>query len=385
MKPAYLDHNATTPLDPRVARAMDDAAIEFPGNPESPHRAGREARACLRAAARDLAAAIGARPEEIVFTSGGTESCNLAVLGAARACADRGRHLVTTAVEHVSVLRPAKALEAEGFTVDRLPVDRLGRPDPDRFRAALRKDTVLATVMLANNETGTLLPVRRLAAIAAERGIPFHTDAVQALGKIPISVDDLGIDLLSGAAHKFYGPKGGGFLYVRRGTPLLPILYGGHQQDGLRPGTVDVPAAVGVATALRLATEEMGARTAHLNGLVSILQAGLLQVPGVTLNGPESGRLPGTLNVTVCGIAAEALMIALDREGFAVGTGSACATGAALPSHVLTAMGLGPREVTSSIRLSPGRGTTTDDVARLLRVFPPIVERLRGISSGPNP
>lgn len=380
----YLDHNATTPLDPRVLEAMARAAADFPGNPESPHQAGREARSCLARAQRSIAAAIGAEPSEIIFTGGGTESCNLAVLGGSRARAPRGRHIVTTSVEHLAVLQSAKALEAEGFTVDRLPVDRDGIPDPDRFRAALREDTVLVSVMLANNETGTLLPVRDLAAIAAERKISFHTDAVQALGKIPVSVDDLGVDLLSGAAHKFYGPKSGGFLYVRRKTPLVPILHGGHQQDGLRPGTVDVPSAVGLATALELATDEMRDRTDHLDGLIRRLQAGLLAIPGVTLNGPADGRLPGTLNVTVRNIAAEALVIALDREGFAVGTGSACATGAALPSHVLSAMGRTPREVTSSIRLSPGRGTGPADIARLLQVFPTIVERLAAISSGPN-
>ncbi len=381
MEMVYLDHNATTPLDPRVATAIAEAAAGFPGNPDSPHRVGREARARLDQAKRSVADSIGARATEIIFTSGGTESCNLAVLGVARARAARGRHIVTTAVEHLAVLQSAKALEDEGFTVDRLPVDRDGMPDPDQFRAALREDTILVSVMLANNETGTLLPVRELASIAARREIPFHTDAVQALGKIPVSIDELGVDLLSGAAHKFYGPKSGGFLFVRRGTPIVPVRYGGHQQDGLRPGTVDVPAAVGLARALELAVGEMRDRTAHVNELVHQLQAGLLAVPGVTLNGPAAGRLPGTLNVTVKGVAAEALVIALDRDGFAVGTGSACATGAALPSHVLTAMGRSPREVTSSIRLSPGRGTGSAEIDRLATAFPAIVKRLREISS----
>ncbi len=383
MKEVYLDHNATTPLDPRVAATMADVAAAFPGNPDSPHQVGRQARARLREAQEDVAAAIGANPAEIIFTSGGTESCNLAVLGVARAGADRGRHVVTTAVEHLSVLRSARALEEEGFSVERLPVDTNGLPDPEDLRRALRDDTVLVSVMLANNETGALLPVRKMAATAAEQDIPFHTDEVQALGKIPVGVDGLGVALLSGAAHKFYGPKGSGFLYVRQGTPLKPVLCGGHQQDGLRPGTVDVPGAAGLAFALALAIEEMDAHAKHLGPLTARLEEGLLGLPGVVLNGPTTGRLPGTLNITVNAVAAEALMIALDREGFSVGTGSACATGAALPSHVLSAMGLGPRDVTSSIRLSLGRGTRLVDVERFLGIFPSVVERLRKYSSTP--
>jgi cysteine desulfurase len=221
-----------------------------------------------------------------------------------------------------------------------------------------------------------------MAAAARDRGVPFHTDAIQALGKIPVDVDDLGVDLLSGAAHKFYGPKGGGFLYVRSGTALRPVLHGGHQQDGLRPGTVDVPAAAGVAAALRLATAELEATAERLERMVQHMEETLLALPGVTRNGPPTGRLPGTLNLTVSGVAAEALLIALDREGFSIGTGSACATGAALPSHVLTAMGRTPLEVTSSIRLSPGRGTAPADLERLREVFPEIVGRLRAIATG---
>jgi len=383
MKPVYLDHNATTPLDPRVAATMAEVAAACPGNPDSPHQVGRQARARLREAQETVAAAIGADPAEIVFTSGGTESCNLAVLGVARAGADRGRHVVTTAVEHLAVLRSAQALEEEGFSVQRLPVDADGLPDPEELRRALRDDTVLVSVMLANNETGALLPVREMAAVAAERNVPFHTDAVQALGKIPVGVDPLGVALLSGAAHKFYGPKGCGFLYVRRGTPIKPVLCGGHQQDGLRPGTVDVPGAAGLASALALAIEEMEAHTKHLTPLTAHLEEGLLKLPGVVRNGPPTTRIPGTLNISVKAVAAEALMIALDREGFSVGTGSACATGAALPSHVLSAMGLLPRDVTSSIRLSLGRGTRAVDVERLLEIFPLVMERLRGYSPTP--
>jgi cysteine desulfurase len=382
MKPVYLDHNATTPLDPRVAATMAEVATAFPGNPDSPHGPGRQARARLRVAQEDVAAAIGADPAEIIFTSGGTESCNLAVLGVARARAEHGRHVVITAVEHLAVLRSAKALTREGFSVELLPVDRDGLPDPEDLRRMLRDDTALVSVMLANNETGALLPVREMATIAAERGVPFHTDAVQALGKIPVAVDQLGVALLSGAAHKFYGPKGSGFLFVRRGTPILPVLCGGHQQDGLRPGTVDVPGAAGLATAIGLAMEEMPERAELQGHLTTRIEDRLLELPGVTRNGPEKGRLPGTVNITVADVAGEALMIALDREGFSVGTGSACATGAALPSHVLAAMGLKPREVTSSIRLSLGRGTGPDDIDRLLAVFPEVVERLRKLSTG---
>jgi cysteine desulfurase len=380
MKPVYLDHNATTPLDPRVAEEMARVAREFPGNPDSPHALGRAARARVAAARRSVAGEIEAQEEEIVFTSGGTESCNLAVLGVARAQRDRGRHVIITAVEHLAVLASARALENEGFEVERLPVDRDGLPDPEDLKRRLRDDTVLVSAMLANNETGAVLPVREMAARVRERGIPFHTDAVQALGKIPVSVRELGVTLLSGAAHKFYGPKGAGFLYVKRGTPIVPVLAGGHQQNGLRPGTVDPIGAAGLAAALELAGREEQARTAHLKALSEPLLAALLALPGVTLNGPREGRIPGTMNVAVSGVAAEALMIALDREGFCVGTGSACASGAALPSHVLSAMGRDAREVTSSVRICPGKGSKPEEIARLIEVLPGIIDRLASVS-----
>ncbi len=382
MGPVYLDHCATTPLDPRVARVVARTAQEFPGNPDSPHQFGRRARARLEEARREVAQGIGADPGEIIFTSGGTESCNLALRGVARAAS--GRHLVVTAVEHPAVLRCAEALEEEGFLVDRVPVDRDGIPDPEEFGALLRPDTILASAMMANNETGAILPVRELAVIARDHGVPFHTDAVQALGKIPVPVTALGVDLLSGAAHKFHGPRGAGFLYARRGTVLAPLLHGGHQENGLRPGTADVPGAAGLAAALTLANREMEQHAAHLRRLGASLEAGLLTRPGVTLNGPAAGRLPGIVNVTVRGVAAEALMIALDREGFLVGTGSACATGAALPSHVLAAMGRDPREVASSLRISPGRGTTPEEIDRFHEAFAVLVGRLRRRSSGPS-
>jgi cysteine desulfurase len=375
----YFDANATTPIDPRVAAEMARVERETPGNPSSAHRAGRAARAGLEDARERIAARIGARPREIVFTSGGTESINLALRG--RALAAGAGRLVTTAVEHPATLRTAGALERLGFAVTRLPVDADGRPELAAFDAALGDDTFLASVMLANNETGTILPVAELAGAARARGVLFHTDAVQALGKIPVDVERLGVDLLSAGAHKIGGPRGIGFLYVRGGTRIEPVLTGGSQEHGLRPGTVPVSLAAGFAAALDLAAEEAETRTAALTALRDRLRTGIEEgVPGVEWNSPAPGGLPNTLNLTVRGVSGEALLIALDQEGICIATGSACASGSALPSHVLTAMGRSVRDVTSSIRISLFPGNTAREAERFLAVLPGIVARLRAVS-----
>lgn len=379
----YFDANATTPLDPRVAEEMTRVARDFPGNPSSAHGAGRAARAVLEDARERIAAHLEADPRGLVFTSGGTEANNLAILGAAQ-LAGSG-HVVTSAVEHPSVLRVVERLGREGFETTKLPVDGEGRTDPAALAAALRPDTFLATVMLANNETGTIHPVAALAAAARERGVPFHADAVQGVGKIPVSVRDLGVDLLSAGAHKLGGPRGVGLLWIRPGTRVGPILAGGRQEGGLRPGTVPVALAAGFAKALDLAVDEREERTTRLKRLRERLAEGILALGDVRRNSPRDGCLPNTLNVTVRGASGEALLIALDREGFCVATGSACASGSALPSHVLGAMGLDPREVTSSIRLSLHAGTEERDVDDLLAALAPIAARLRAVSGPREP
>ncbi|MEN8150418.1 MAG: cysteine desulfurase family protein [Planctomycetota bacterium] len=378
MRPAYFDHNATSPLDPRVATVMERVYREVPGNPESAHSLGRQARRELEAARAGLAKGIGARPRQIIFTSGGTESDNLALWGAALAARGERRHLVVSAVEHPAVLDTARGLERTGYDVTYLPVDPQGLPSIEDLEATIGPDTFLVSIMLANNETGALLPVREMAAVVAERGIPFHTDAVQALGKIPVDVDDLGVDLLSAAAHKLGGPRGVGFLYRRDGTPLSPVTGGGTQEEGLRPGTPVTALAAGFARALEVAREEMDATATRLLALTGRLRAGLDErIPDISWNGPAEPRLPNTLNLTVHGAGGEPMLMGLDREGFCVSTGSACSTGAALPSSVLTAMGLDPDEVSSSLRLSLGPTNTEDEVEAFLEALPPLVARLR--------
>ena len=385
-RPVYLDHNSTTPLDPRVAAVMEEVAREYPGNPESAHGAGRRARARLEEARAALAAAIGAASEDVIFTSGGTESDNLAVFGAARALSPRGRHLVTSEIEHPAVREAFGVLESGGFVVSRLPVNRLGLVDPAALPGALRPDTIFASVMLANNETGAIQPVREIAATCREAGVTFHTDAVQALGKVPVDVGELGVDLLSAAAHKLYGPRGIGLLYRRPGIRLAPVLVGGRQEGGLRPGTVPVALAAGFARAIQIALEDLEDEGRRLRGLTEDLFARLAErIPGLGRNGPSRRRLPNTLNVTVPGAGGEAILIALDREGFQVATGSACATGAALPSHVLRAMGYTPAEVSSSIRLSLGRSTTETGLHDLAHALGEISARLRKVSGGDFP
>lgn len=373
----YADHGATTPVDPAVAQAMLPYFSEAFGNPGSIHAWGQQAREAVDRAREIVARALGARPAEIVFTGGATEADNFAVVGAALAGEPRGRHIVTTQVEHHAVLEPCRFLETRGFEVTYLPVDRTGRVDPADIRRALRDDTILVSVMHANNEIGTLQPVGEIAEAARARGIVVHTDAAQTAGILSTDVDRLGVDLLSVSAHKRYGPKGVGALYVRKGTPLARVQHGGAQERGRRGGTENVPGIVGFGEAMRIAAGMMAEEAGRLAALRDRLAAGLARIEGAHLNGHPVERLPGTVSVSFEGADSEALLMALDLAGVAASSGSACTSGSLEPSHVLRAIGLPPEVAKGTLRLSLGRTTTDADVAYLLEVMPPIVARLR--------
>jgi cysteine desulfurase len=375
----YLDHNATTPLDPRALAAMLPYLGERFGNASSIHAFGREARVAVEEARQTIASLLGARhKDEIVFTGGGSEADNAALKGVCAARRERGRHLLTTAVEHPAVLEAAAALEAQGFEVTRLPVGPDGSLDLERLAGAFRPDTILLTLMLANNETGALFPVAEAARLARARGVVVHTDAVQAFGRIPVDVEALGVDLLSVSAHKVYGPKGVGALYVRPGTPMLPLHHGGLQERGRRAGTEHVAGIVGMAEAARHAVAELEAEAKRLADLRDRLAWGIRErVDGVRVNGHPAERLPNTLNVAFEGLDGEALLAGLDLAGIAVSNGSACSAGAVEPSHVLAAMGLPEPLILASVRFSLGRGTTAAAIDRVLEVLPPLVARLR--------
>jgi len=377
---AYLDYSATTPLAPEALAAMRPYLEGRFGNASSLHAWGREARAGLEGARADLARAVGARdPQGLVFLSGGTEADNLAVKGAARHGTARGRHVVVSAIEHHAVLEAAAVLEAEGFSVTRVPPGGDGRMDPDAVEAALRPDTILAAVMLVNNETGAIQPLAEIAARCRARGVLVHADCVQALGKIPVDVEALGVDLAAFSAHKVYGPKGIGALYARPGTPMTALVHGGFQERSRRAGTEDVAGAVGFARAARLAVDALPQDGPRLAGLRDRLEAGLLAAaPGVRVNAAGAPRAPHIANLAFDGAAAESLLIALDLEGVAASAGAACSSGSLEPSHVLLAMGLAPERCASSLRFSLGRGTTADEIEYTIGVVARALERLRG-------
>ena len=378
MRRVYLDHAATTPVRPEVLSAMLPYFADHPGNASSLHMDGQRAKKALEEARNTVARALGADPKEIYFTSGGTESDNQALIGVARAQSRRGRHLITTTIEHHAVLNACKWLEAQGFRVSYIPVNQYGLIDLHALRDSICEDTVLISVMLANNEVGTVEPVAEIACLAHARGILVHTDAVQAVGKMPVRVHELGVDLLSLAAHKFGGPKGVGVLYVRQGTPIEPLLYGGHQERALRPGTQNIPGIVGLAMALRLADEELPKEAARLASLRDRLQQGILShIPDVQVNGHPVFRLPNILNVSFGGVEGESLLMALDIRGIAVSTGSACAAGSSEPSHVLQAMGLDRARVEGALRFSLGHTTTDEDIDYTLQTLDEVIERLR--------
>jgi cysteine desulfurase len=380
-KRIYLDHAATTPTRPEVVEAMRPYFTDAFGNPSSFHSEGRDANEAIESAREIVAGHLGARPEEIVFTSGGTESDNYAIEGIAFACRERGRHIVTTGIEHHAVLETCEFLETQGFHFTALPVSREGLVDPEDVKKAITDETVLVSVMHANNEVGTIQPIAEIGTLCRARGIPLHTDAVQTVGHIPTLVDDLNVDLLSLSAHKFHGPKGVGALYVRRGTKLTRFLHGGGQEEGRRASTQNVPGIVGLGRALELAGQEMEPEIQRLTKMRDDLWRGIDENNDhVFLNGHPTLRLPNNVNFSIEAVEGEATLLALDIEGVAASTGSACSSGSLEASHVTLALGLTPELARSSIRFSLGLYTTEEDVARVVEMMPPIVSRLRAVS-----
>ena len=392
MQHIYLDHNATTPVHPAVLEAMlPYLGAEF-GNPSSVHQFGQRASHAIEQARESVAALIGARSSEIVFTSGGTEADNTAILGVIgtalrgqRHSAAAPPHLITTVIEHDAVLNSCRALEGRGISVTYVPVDAGGIVSPDAIRAAIRPETALISVMYANNEIGTLQPVdeiaQEIARTAAEARIPLHTDAVQAAGKIAIDVNRLGVQLLSLSAHKFCGPKGAGALFVRKGVEIDPLLHGGPNERRRRAGTENVAGIVGLGKAAELARRDLAETSARMAELRYRLEKGLLAaVPGARVNGDRARRIPNTCNLLLPGTESESLLIALDLAGLACSAGAACSSGAVDPSHVLTAIGLTPAQARASVRLSVGRATTPEEIDRALELIPAAVARQRGVS-----
>ena len=383
MKRIYLDHNATTPVDAAVLEAMLPFLSAEYGNASSIHTFGQRARAAVETAREQVAALVNARPQEIVFTSGGTESDNHGIFGIVEPLpgANPAPHVITSSIEHEAVLNTCQAMEKRGASVTYLPVTGAGLIAIEDLRSAIRAETKLITVMHANNELGTVQPLEQIGQIAAEREIYFHTDAVQSAGKIPIDVQALQLDLLSISAHKLYGPKGVGALYVRGGTQLRQFLYGGHHQRGFRPGTENVAGIVGLGKAAEIARTSRQEDTARVSALRNKLEEGLLaRIADCRANGSPALRTPNTSNITFTGIEGEALVIALDLKGLACSTGAACSSGAVEPSHVLTAIGLPSADARASIRFSLGRHTTAEEIDAALEIVPAAVAQLRKLS-----
>ncbi len=381
----YLDYNATTPVDARVLEAMLPYLGENFGNAGSVHTPGQRARAAVDAARESVAALIGAKPSEIVFTSGGTEADNLAVFGSVSASTKPRKHVITTAVEHHAILHSCEELERQGIDVTVVPVSHAansqGIVDPEDIRRALRPETILISVMHANNELGVIHPIEEIGRIAAEADVHFHCDAVQSAGKVPLDVNALGVDLLSISAHKFCGPKGVGALYVRSGTPLAPRFFGGHAERDRRPGTENVPGIVGIGKAADLARKLLAEDSVRIRALRDRLEAALLQeIPAARLNGDRSHRVPNTTSMSFPGAGGEALLIALDLQGVACSTGAACSSGSTEPSHVLLAAGLSRDDARSSLRFSLGRPTTAEEIDHAISVIPAVVDRIRALS-----
>lgn len=383
----YLDHNATTPLHPEVVKTLTETMACF-GNPSSMHAFGREAHGLVEEARETVAASIGALPEEIIFVGSGSEGNNtiLSILGCqSQHCScerDHKTHIVTTAIEHPCILETSKCLENRGFPVTRLGVDRHGKIDLEELRASITEHTGVVSVMMANNEIGTLQDIREISRIVHEKGSLFHTDAVQAFGKVPINVDDLGIDFLTVSAHKIYGPKGVGALYARRSVPFCPLVHGGHQERGRRAGTENTLGIAGLGKAVEMRALEMGDEHTRLLRLKHTLKHGIEErIPDVFFNGHPTDSLAGTLNVSFAGAEGESILLYLDLEGIAVSTGSACASGSLDPSHVLLATGIPVEHAHGSIRMSLGRENTLEDVEYVLEKLPPIIAKIREMST----
>ncbi|HOB90490.1 MAG: cysteine desulfurase NifS [Bacillota bacterium] len=388
MKRIYMDYAATTPTSPEVLDAMRPYMLEDFGNPSSIHSFGREAKKALDDARGKVASLLSVAPEEIVFTSGGSESTNLAIKGCATANAKRGRHIITSSIEHHACLDAVKYLARNGFEATYLPVDGDGVIDLNALRAAIRDDTVLVSVIHASNEVGTIQPVKEIIEIAHEKGALVHLDSVQTVGAIPVNIRELGADLVSMSAHKFYGPKGVGALYVRKGVRITPLIHGGPHEKKRRAGTQNVAGAVGMAKALELAVEQMDQEVPRLTRLrEKMIDAILSRIDHVRINGHRTRRLPNNVNVSIEYVEGEAILLNLDVKGIAVSSGSACSSESLSPSHVLLAMGVPPEVAHGSLRLSMGRGTTEDDVDYVVEALVDIVAKLRQMSplyvSGP--
>lgn len=375
----YLDNNATTRPDPRVVEAMLPYLTEQYGNPSSVHLFGQQARHAVETAREQVAEALGARPRQVIFTGGGSEANMLAIRGTLASRPEK-RHFVTTAVEHDSVLRLAEQLAKEGYRVTYLGVDVLGRLDLAELEAALSEDTALVSIMHANNETGVIFPIEEIGQITAGRGVPLHVDATQTVGKLPVDVRKLPVQLLTMAAHKFHGPKGVGVVYVGRGVRLRPQILGGHQERDLRAGTENVPGIVGAGAAIQVATQHFEEENTRVRALRDRLEAAVLErVAGAHVNGDRECRLPNTANIGFEALEAEAVLMLLSKQGVCVSSGSACSSGSLEPSHVLKAMGVDPRIAHGAVRFSLSRFTTDEEIDRTIEIVPEVVERLQSI------
>lgn len=381
MERAYLDYAATTPTHPEVVAAMLPYFTEAFGNPSSIHSHGQEAKQALEEARDKVAALIGAESEEVIFTGSGTEADNFALKGVAYANESRGNHIITSTIEHHAVSETAKFLERRGFRVTYLPVDEYGLVDPDDVRRAITDKTILISLMQANNEVGTIEPIAEIGRIAREAGVYLHTDAVQTVGHIPVDVNELRVDLLSMSAHKFYGPKGVGALYIRKGTKLVPFIHGGEQESGWRASTHNIPGIVGLGKAVELAQQEMAEeaeRVAHLRD--RLIDGFRERLDHIRFNGHPTNRLPNNVSVTVDFVEGESVLLNLDLEGISASTGSACSSSSLEPSHVLLAMGLLQEQAHCSLRFSLGKWTSEEDIDRVLEVMPKVVAKLRAMS-----
>ncbi len=381
MNKVYLDHSATTRTDDDVAKLMVEYMTDHFGNPSSIHSFGRSARKAVEEAREKIAGAIGAEPNDIIFTSGGTEADNIAVRGVAYANKKRGNHIITSSIEHHAVMDTCKSLEREGFQVTYLRVDEYGRVSVEDVKKAITDQTILISVMHANNEVGTIQPIKEIGAVAREKGIYFHSDTVQSVGKIPVDVNELNIDLLAISAHKFYGPKGIGCMYMRKGVRLLPISFGGSQERKRRPGTLNVPGIVGFAMALEKAVGSIAQQSSYQSGLRDKLIKEIMdKIDYVKLNGHPTERLPNNVNLSFQFIEGESLLLSLDMKGVAASSGSACTSGSLDPSHVLLAMGMSHEIAHGSLRMTLGKDNTAEQIDYVVEVLPEIVERLRAMS-----
>ena len=381
MKRIYLDYAATTPTHPDVVKTMLPYFTNSFGNPSSIYACGQDAKEAIEEARASVATLIGAQDEEIIFTSGGTEADNSALKGVAYASEGRGQHIITSSIEHHAILETSHFLETQGFEITYLPVDEYGMVDPDDVRRAITDKTIIVSIMHANNEVGTIQPVAEIAKITREAGVYLHTDAVQSVGHVPFTVDELGVDLLSLSAHKLYGPKGVGAFYVRKGTKLVSFMHGGEQEYGRRASTHNVPGIVGLGKAAEIARQETDEEAERVTRFRDKLRNGILEsIDHTRLNGHPQARLPNNLNVSISYAEGEAMCLKLDREGICCSTGSACTSAATEPSHVLAALGLDPLQAHSSLRFSLGKWTTEEEIDRVLEVLPRIVAKLRAMS-----